>query len=501
MAAYLGVRGNAMDRITPPSRSTRLQQQSRTVWQTVLWFAGLLLALGLLLAAGCSKSERGEIGEPPVVPLDAADSHLVEVVDELQQAVRALPTSAEMRGRLAMAYEVNEFEAAAAVAYAQAEALDRRDFRWPYFQALLSSEGGDPEEALEHLSRAIAIDETYVPAWLYRGVWLSGLGDSEQAREAFEHALRLGADANAKAGIAQTLLGEKRHAEAIVLLEPLSAELRHPHVYRMLGRAYQAAGRADDAKIALARGRQATPLQWRDPLQHQKWGYLANWGGQLVHAENLLRTERYAEAVAVLEPMRERRAADDAVLSNLSLAYARTGQLDRAFETVNEGFANWPDHFRFHNVISTLYREQGDIDRAIEHLQRSVAQEPVQVWPHERLGAALMEQERYDEALDAYGKALEYGTEKPEAIHYTMGLLHGIGERWQAAIERFERAIELNAAYTKAHINLGRCLAEVGRFEEARAALAWAERLNTHPAELASAHRRLASLSNVAAQR
>ena len=393
-----------------------------------------------------------------------------------------------------MAFEVNDFDAAAITTYRQAAALAPDDFRWPYFEAVLTAEDGDTERALEVMDGALAIDGGYVPAWLYRGAWLVGLGRHAKARESFERARDLGARANGDAGIAQTLFGEGDAAGAVAILEPLSEELKHPHVYRLLGRAYRALGRSDQARIALARGRKATPLQWRDPLQEQKWGYLASYGGRLVHAESLLRTERIAEAIEVLEPMRGRGVDDEAVLAHLSLAYGRSGQLERAFETLREGFAGATDHFRYHNVIASLHYQQGDIEGAIDHLRRSVELVPKQTWPYERLGTFLMHREQYDEALAAFDKALEYGIEEPEKLLYTTGLLEGMAERWDGAVERLQRAVDLYAAFTKAYVALGRSLAEAGAFEEARDALEWAELLGTHPDEVASAYRRLDAL-------
>ena len=448
--------------------------------------------------AGLAACSGDAIGPPPSVPLDNADPLLVELIDEMRQSVLSLPQSAEMRGRLAMALEVNDFDAAAVAAYRQAALLGPSDFRWPYFKAILAAEDGDTERALAVIATALAIDDGYVPAWLYRGVWLVALGRHAEARAAFERARELGARANADAGIAQTLLGEGDAEGAVAILEPLSVELRHPHVYRLLGRAYRALGRDDAARIALARGRKGTPLQWRDPLQEQKWGYLASYGGRLVHAESLLRAERFGEAIEVLEPMRGRGVDDEAVLAHLSLAYGRSGQLERAFETLREGFADAPDHFRYHNAIANLHYEQDDVEHAIAHLRRSVEIAPEQTWPYERLGALLMQQERYDDALAAFDKALDYGIEEPEKLLYTTALLEGMAERWEPAILRLQRAVGLHAAFAKAYVALGRSLAEAGRFKEAREALAWAERLATHPEEVASARRRLRDLVEAA---
>lgn len=434
------------------------------------------------------------VGEPPTVPLDSADTELVELITDLHQTIESLPESAEMRGRLGMAYEVNDFYTEAMQTYAQAEALDPGDFRWPYFRAVLVAESGDFDSAVPIIDHALTLDPDYVPAWLYKGTWLNALGRYADARAALERAKELGATENAAGGIARALVGEQRFEEAVAVLEPLVEATRHPQAYRLLGRAYQALGRTDDAKIATARAKDAKPMTWRDPLQHQKWQYEASLGRRLIHAEQLLQAERYDEAVDVLEPLRMRGVGEEALYVNLSLAYGRSGQTEKALAVVEEGMAASPDNYRFQNVLAGIYQNIEQPERAMTHLRRSIELHPVQVWPYERLAGLLMEQGRYAEALKAVDTAVDFGAEDAQQLHYTAGMLEGVRERWPEAVARFEQATALDAAFTMAYIYLGRCLAEMGRFEDARAALAWAGRLDTHPTELASARRRLVAL-------
>ena len=442
------------------------------------------------MLAGCAP----EVGVAPTVPLDTASPELVKLIEDLAESARSLPDSADMRGRLAMAYEVNDFYAEAAETYAQAELLAPDDFRWPYFRAVLVAESGDFESALPILDTALGLDDGYVPAWLYRGTWLNALGRYAEARDAFGRARDLGATSNADAGIARALIGERRYEEALDLLRPLADGTKHPQAYRLLGRTYQALTRPDDARIAMARGKGTLPMTWRDPLQHQKWGYEASLGRRLIHAERLLEAERYSEAIEVLAPIRAQGVKEDAVFINLALAYARSGDIETALRVAREGQEVSPDNFRFQNVFAGVYQSEGDDGRAMAHLRRSVELHPAQVWPYERMARMLMDAEEYDEALAAVDEALRYGAEDQERLYYAAGLLEGVRERWPEAIDRFEQATALDASYTMAYIYLGRCLAEVGRFEEARDALAWAKRLDTHPVELASAERRLTDL-------
>lgn len=449
----------------------------------------------------------GRVIEPVTsVPLDSANDELVELVQELRQSIRALPSSAEMRGRLGMAYEVNDFYSEAADTYAQAQALDPGDFRWPYFRAVLVAESGDFEAALKILDEALTLDVGYPPAWLYRGAWLNALGLYGEARTAYARVW----DANpakfsaadmsefgdhAHAGVARAFVGERRYQDALEVVEPLAGKVRQPQVYRLLGRVYQALGRTDDARIAMARGKDATPMTWHDPLQRQKWKYEASFGRKLMHGERLLQAGRFEEAVEVLEPIRASNRAEDAVFINLSLAYGRSGETQKALAVAREGFDASPDNYRFHNVFAGIYQSIGDDEQAVRHLRQSIDKHPAQVWPHERLANILMRQERYEEALQAVDAALRYGAENPERLHYLAGMLEGVRERWPESVARFQEATALNASFTIAYIYLGRCLAEMGRFDEARAALAWARRLDdANATELASAERLLADL-------
>ena len=457
---------------------------------------GRLLLLACLpfawLVGGCAP----EVGEPPTVPLEAANEELVALIDDLLGSVRSLPESAEMRGRLGMAYEVNDFYTEAATAYAQAGELDPTDFRWPYFRAVLTAEAGDFERAMPIIDAAVALDSEYVPAWLYMGVWLNALGRYADAREAFARAHALGATENADAGTARALIGERRYEEALAVLVPLVDKVKHPQVYRLLGRAYQGLGRSDDARIAMARGREAGTMAWRDPLQHQKWRFEASLGRRLMHGQRLLEANRFQEAAEVLAPLYESGIEESAVYINLALAYARSERTEKAIEVAEKGMALAPDNYRYHNVFAGIYHNEGDAERTMDHLRRSIELHPVQVWPYERMATLLMAQGEYEASLAAVDDALRYGAEGQPQLYYTAGLLEGVRERWPEAIERFQQATALDASFTMAYIHLGRCLAEAGRLDEAREALAWAERLGTHPEDARSLEAKLRSLSS-----
>ena len=400
-----------------------------------------------------------------------------------------------------MAYEINAYKQAAIVTYRQAAVLDPDAFNWPYFRALLIAERGDPEAALDVLDTALAIDGDYAPAWLWRGSWLRGLGRFDEAVAAFERAARLGAETAAQVGVAETFLRRSNPAEALKLLIPLAQKAKDHHayrlhVYRLLGRARQAIGHEDEARVAAAREVEvnAAPLQWHDPLHAKKWDLLASYSGRLARAEQLLKARSFKAAIEILSPMQETYPDDTVILANLATAVERNGDIERALELIERGLKMNRNAYLFHNALASLRLRQDDDATALAHLRQSIDINPVQTLPYQHMGMTLMYHERYDEALAAFDKALQYGVESPEHILHAAGMIEGARGRWPEAIDRFKQATAVHAAGTISFIYLGRSLAEAHRFKEARAALAWAAKLNTHPVVLHNANVRLAAL-------
>ena len=456
------------------------------------------MSAALLLLVACTDEPRPPIDMGPIiVPYDPSDTALADMLGSLIVEVKADLDSGLARGRLGMAYEINDFKHAAADSYAQAGRLDETEFRWPYFESQLHAEFGDIEQALDILDVAIAIDTEYPPVWLWRGKWLRNLGRFDESIQAYEKARELEAGAIAEIGIGQTLLSQRRDQEALAILQPI-LDYGHPHIYRLIGQAHQALGNTDAAKINLARGKRSSPALWRDPRHADKWQFLASYGGRLVHAEQLLKSGEFDEVIAVLEPMHLTNSADEAVIANLAMAYGRLDRMDKAIELIEEGFKFRPGYFRFHNVLASIYYQSGQPELALRHLAESVNTSPTQTWPYQQQATIYTNRREYDRAISAYDRAISNGVENPEVIHHQVGMIEGARERWAAAIERFQKAVARDAAYTMAYVYLSRTLAEIGRFTEAREALDWADLLRTHKPQRLEARRRLIDLENEA---
>lgn len=452
------------------------------------------VALGLAcwLIGGCAEG----VGEPVAAGFDAEDRDLAGYLLELHQAARELPESSAIRGRLGMAYDANGFVEAAMLTYRQAALLDASEFRWPYHLAALQEARGDLDAAVTSLRRALAIDPAYVPAWLHLGAWLLDLDRAEAAAEAFRHALELGPDKGtdpvAKAGLARVLLRQGRPAEAAQALQALTENLAHPHVLRLLAQAYRQSGEAEKADAVAVAPDGATPLRWRDERRAAREEHVRGFHGLLSMAEQHLKLGRAAEAATLLESLREQRPDDRTLLNNLSIAYKLTDRRQHALDTLRDGIDRHSDYYLFHFNIATLYEDRGQPQRAIEHFRRAVELDPGLTVGYERLGLLLVREERYDEALAAFEAMAPHG-ERATALYYR-AMIEGARAQWPAAVASLRKVVQLDPSLAKGHVFLGRSLAETGRYDEARTALARAAALGTHPREVAGARARLAEL-------
>ena len=472
-----------------------------------LFFGSLVVwsALGMALTACNGGSDT--VDAPVVAGIDSPDGELARFLNEMIQDARSLPNSGLMRGRLAMAYENNLFPEEALITYAQAEALDPSDFRWPYFSALLKGRQGRYEAALDDLDRAIEIDAEYAPAWLWRGTWLLDLERSGEAATAFARAAALGAETEATYGRARVLMAQGEYHDAVTLLEPLARDYRHPYIYRTLGFALRALGRVDEARTAVALGRSADPLSWRDPRAAEKAAFVGGIG-RFSFAQNLLGAGKVDEALELLETLRGEQPDGTCgatghqatrtceILNTVSLAYVRAGRVDEAFELVQRGLAINPDFFPFHLNIADRYRGRRELDNALRHIDRAIALNPSLGYGYEQRGRLLIGLGRYDEAMTALETAVRLAPERPMTLLY-LGMVEGERNHWPSALRHFERAVRLDPQFAVGHAYLARALSETGRIDAAWQAFRLAEEHGAPAYELEAVEQRLRELEAV----
>lgn len=459
---------------------------------------GVIVAVLILLCSACSK-----VDDPIVVGTDSPDRDLADYLEEMIQSARAMDESALVRGRLAMAYDVNGLREAALATYEQAEALDPSDFRWPYYRAAILAEMGDHALALAVLDRALAIDGDYTSAWLWRGSWLLKTEQPDDALNAFKRATELEGGLSADFGRAQALIAKGQHAQAIEILEPLSKISPHPQLHRTYGEALRSMGRPEEARQALAKGKTTEPLTWPDKRRDQRNVHIRGHASFQL-AQTLSASGRADEALTILKRLQTYHpellcGGEEGVvlacnlINSSSIAFDRSGLPQRGLETVQRGLDLNAEYIPFHLTIATLYRQRGDITRALTHIDRAIELNPARGYAHEQRGRLLFGLTRYDDAKTAFETALRLEPEKRMTFFY-LGLTEVERGRWPDALGRFQDVVRVDPDFALGYVFLARSLGELDRVNEAHQALRDATYLGADPREVRATERRLREL-------
>jgi len=456
------------------------------------------MAITLLLCCACTQ-----VDAPIVAGTDSPDKDLADYLSEMIQAARAMEKSGLVRGRLAMAYDVNGLREAALATYKQAEALEPRDFRWPYYHAQILAEMGDHAQALEVLERAMAIDRDYAPAWLWRGSWLLKTDRPDDALTAFKRATALEAGLSADFGSAQALVAKGEYLQAIDILEPLSKVSPHPQLHRTLGEALRSVGRTEQARTALAKGKATQPLTWPDERRDKRNAHVRGHASFQL-AQTLSASGRVDEALTILKRLQayhpEQACGGEQgvvlacnLMNSSGIAYDRSGLPQRALETVQRGLTLNEEYIPFHLTIANLYRQQGDLASALTHMDRAIELNPARGYAHEQRGRLLFGLARFDEAKTAFETALQLEPEKRTTLFY-LGLTAVELDSWADALGHFEDVVRIEPDFALGYVFLARSLGEAGRIKDARQVQLDARKHGADPAQLRTTDVRLREL-------
>lgn len=435
--------------------------------------------------AACARPV--DVGPPVVAGLDADEADLVEYLQARIDAVRDTPGSAAARGELALAYDANGLNDAAIDTYLQAEALDAASFRWPYHRATALAEVDRHDEAISAVERALQLDSGYVPGWLWLGTWLLKQDRVDDAAAAFTQAGRLAVEAPmrtaASIGLARTHLRSGRAAEAAELLAPL-AKPSQPYARQLLADARRRLGQEVAAPVGGSGA--AAPMNWPDPVQVEKTAYVRGFSGRLRVAREMLDHRRGEQALAILLELQRSRPDDRDLINNLGVAYLMTARNEQAAQALKHGLALYPEHAPYHYNIGLYHEARQDDAQARQHFERAIALDASLAAAHQRLISLFVRGGDFGAAAAAIERATPVMQASPQA-HFEAGMVAGALEQWQRAIAQFERAIALDADFGRAHLFLARCLGQVGRDADARAALTEAERLQVSASDIAAA--------------
>lgn len=365
-------------------------------------------------------------------------------LDELLAAGAEEARLAESFGHLGRLYHAYDLLSPASACYRNARRLEPENDRWPALLGTVYQRQGALAEAAAELAAARDLNPTSAAISWRLGQVEQARGRRAAAREAYGRALeREPLCEAARFGLAELDAADGELEEAVrryktVLVNQPGAVSVHYPLAQVLGRL----GRADEAKthlqIAASRqvevgGRATCP----DPLDaelatlrtgaaaHLALGRRAAFAGQ-----SEIELAEYRKALEI--------APDDAVVrQSLGEALARQGELEEALEQYQEAARLQPQNADFQQDIGIIASRLGRLDRA----------------------------------LQAFEKAIELRPGSTTA-HWLLAQLLQLQGRPEAAVERYDAVLQLDPLHAEARTGRALALAQLGRSEEARLALA-----------------------------
>jgi protein O-GlcNAc transferase len=328
---------------------------------------------------------------------------------------------------------------------------------------VLATHRGRPQEALEHIGRAMSLQPDDAAFHLNYGVALMAVGRRAEAIASFREALRLQPDfphahnnlanalhemgdraqarghwhkaielqpdyAEAHHNLAQALVDDGqyddalRHAGQAVRLAP-----NHGPAHRVLGNAH--AGK-EDWTAAETSLRQALRLRPEWPEAHC----------DLAHV--LQKQEKFAEAAGHLRQALQLNPNYAPAHNEFGILRGKEGQPAEAILHFEQALRLRPDYAEAHHNLGVVLKMQRRFDEAVAHFREVLWASPGAVEPTSSLAATLDQLGRTDEAIGVLAGAL---AERPQEAGLQAGLGTALANagRVSEAIERFRDSLRI----------------------------------------------------------
>jgi tetratricopeptide (TPR) repeat protein len=421
----------------------------------------VLLAAALLAAVAAGGVAyltlfREKAPSPPEVPDDGNEPAVAAAVRLVRERVLKEPRSSDAWGDLGKVFLANDLAAESRACFAQADRLDPRNPRWPYFLGELTVSRGDRSEAVAYLRRAVELgareDPGNVTARLLLAETLLALGQLDEAEAEFGRVLaRQPDDVRAHLGLGRLAAArEDWETSRSHLLRCLDSPRARQKASVQLAAVCQRLGDAAGADKYRTQAERLPPDgPWDDPYLAESAGWAVSKRNRLAQLKQLEWTGRFAEAAAVARQLAE--DFPDDFFPRLALArdVEELGDHQRAKESLRDALRLAPDNVQVRYYLSRVLVAEG------EELSRQ--------GDGDRARAADLFREAAEQARRVVAVRADFG---PAYVELGLALKH-LGER-AAAVEGLRQAVRCNPESAQFHYQLGDALADEGQEAEAR---------------------------------
>ena len=436
-------------------------------------------------------------GAGPVVPrVESLGALAPEVSDAARQALESLahdPRDVQRWGRFGMICEANGIVGAARDAYAAATSIRDSEPKWWYRLAFVQARSGRTEDAVRNVRRAIELNPAYAPAHRRLGLWLLDRGDTDGAERAFTRAGEIDPDdVSSAVGLARVYLQRLQNQQAVDVLERALAKTPGDrYALQLLGTAYRRLGRVDEAEYALTVGLTGEPT-WADPWTDEMLQYRRGFAVRLKDATQYFVAGQMAQAIALLQQLRQEKPDDIALLNHLGEVYVAAGKAAEGVTILEQVVARDPQRADAYVNLASGYLNLNDLVRASAAVDRAIAISPALGRAHETKGLILWRRGDERSALDALRAAVRSDPRDVRAFVWT-GMVEMNLARPADAIESFARATRLDPTRVDAWIGIVDATMALEAWDRAADALQHAARLNPDAPAVRQAADRLRS--------
>jgi tetratricopeptide (TPR) repeat protein len=379
--------------------------------------AALLGVVALLRAAG-SAAATAALEPVPFPPMTEMEPAVRAQLEGVKRQVDEAPTATSF-GACGQAYLVYDLVDPAAACLRNAERLDPREPRWPYYLGRVAAARGELAVAAEAFERARALAPAAPAPLLRLAETALARGNTAEARTAYTSASRIPAAAAAAAyGLGLVALQDgdadaaATHLRAALALAPQAGAVRHA-----LATALRRQGRVEEATRVLPAG-PGEPPAIPDPWSAELAPLDRGGRGHLGRGTELLAAGRIAEAEAELRQAVEAQPQSATAWQNLAAARERRGDLAGARAAYERAVELSPDAAVALGNLAALLLGQGERAQGIAMLEHALAVAPDAVQIQYNLAVALLEGGEGGRALALLDAVLRRRPDDVEARYY-----------------------------------------------------------------------------------
>lgn len=443
------------------------------------WTA-LLLLISLGLAGGLYLALRPPLLEVPSLDsVESQDPQVRQHLTELLAPIQAHPRDPAARATWGIALAANGLWKNARQAFLDTARQAPRQPLAPLYAAVALQEMADARGALVEFQAVTRRFPDFAPGWYRVAEMHLREGNLPEAEVAFQELGRLApTEWRGPAGLGEIRIRQGRAAEALGFLERAIALDRSAKPARyLLGQAYRAVGRTNEARIAIAAGtgeaRQPMPDPWGDAAPQ----HVRTLPDLLVQADGLSSAGRPDLAVRLLRTALPFHPGHAGLLNQYAVALNRSGQAALALPILDQLLAQDPRAMA--PRITRVYTHDllGQVEAGAADAREAIRLAPGMAQAHLALADALLAAERDAEAVGALDEALKCDPGNAEIHVEAAEILWRNLHNPAAALVHLERAIELNPGLARAYLLVGQLQVERGDPAAARQAVAVLQQL------------------------